>query len=136
MSNETFKGPACVCISRRSSNVRDDYFVMTIEDGGSGCDIVEIEMSPAALALALSGAANQPALATWRVSNLGMRRETKTVVVPCTYSPTAQQKADALAPFEVNGWRGDASNLGNQHKRRGEHGFAVTFRRWVKPDGT
>jgi len=40
---------------------------------------------------------------------------------------------EALAPFEVDGWIGDPSDLGNHHRRTKDGRQSVTFRRWVKP---
>ena len=58
---------------------------------------------------------------------VGMTVEHKTEVVPFSHG---EDKAEALASFEVDGWKGDRPDLGNMHKRAGD-GFKVMFRRHV-----
>lgn len=66
---------------------------------------------------------------------LGAEEERKTFSVrydSLAAGPAADiDKAKALAPFEVDGWRGRTSDLGNMH-RRDKHGlYEVTFTRHV-----
>lgn len=42
-------------------------------------------------------------------------------------------KRKALAPYEVDGWQGRASDLGNHHRSQGNDTYLVTFDRYVDP---
>ena len=121
-------------IARRTSNMEPEYFVIEVEDVASGIEAVTIRVSPADLALALSGRSNVPVEIEWHTENVGMRAETKTEVVSCRgYDLTKAQKRAAVAPFEVDGWRADVEDVGNRHRSTGDSGYRVTFRRWVAP---
>jgi hypothetical protein len=126
------KLPGKLSISRRTSNVEPDYFVIEIEDVASGIDAVSLRISPADLALALSGRHGVPIDVEWHVENVGMRAEIKTEIVRCKGDATETQARNAVYPFEVDGWVADMSDVGNPYKRSGD-GYRVTFRRWVKP---
>jgi hypothetical protein len=126
------KLPGKLSISRRTSNVEPDYFVIEVTDDASGIDAVSLRISPADLALALSGRHGVPVEVEWHVENVGMRAEVKTEIVRCKGDATDRQKRAAVAPLEVDGWAGNANDIGNHHNRSGD-GYRVTFRRWVKP---
>ena len=119
-------------IARRTSNMEPEYFVIEIEDAASGTEAVSVRVSPADLALAISGRANVPVEVEWRVDNVGKRAETKTEIVRCKIGATDRAKRAAAAVFEVDGWRADLEDLGNGHRATGDGGYRVTFRRWVK----
>jgi hypothetical protein len=124
--------PGKLSISRRSSNVEDDYFVIEIEDGASGTTGAVARLSPAALALAISGVHAVSADVEWYTDRIGMRAEVKSENVPCNgYALTKAEKQAAVAPFEVDGWKADLEDVGNHH-RRTANGYRVNFRRWVK----
>lgn len=64
-----------------------------------------------------------------------MRYEHKTESVPFKSrfgKGDAVAKARALAPFEVDGWKGRVDDLGNMHKSTGDGtGYHVVFTRHV-----
>ena len=68
------------------------------------------------------------------LEHLGFRREHKREVVPykAVYGEYEKPaKAKALAPFEVDGWKGNASDLGNHHRGNDTDGYSVLFARFV-----
>lgn len=125
------KLPCKISISRRTSNAEPEQFVIEIEDVASGVEAVRARISPADLALAISGRAHVPGEAEWCVENVGKRAETKTEIVRCKLNATGRTKRIAVAPFEVDGWRADLADLGNHHRAAGDGCYRVTFRRWV-----
>lgn len=112
-----------------------DYIEIRVEDATSGTPFLALQVSLEAFANAITGRASQDCTLELRgLDNLGKRREVKHERVPYTrvYGAYAQlAKAKALAPFEVDGWRGHASDLGNHHKGSDATGYTVSFTRFV-----
>jgi hypothetical protein len=129
---------ASLTISRASSTTGPDTIYFQVTDEVSRSVILQLEMSPEQFALALTGLAVRPASAEWCVENLGKRREVKEEVVPFSgYSNSSdEEKARALAPFEINGWCARRSDLGNHHRIDAANpaGYRVVFTRFVEPD--
>ena len=121
--------------------IRDnnDGIRVRVNDVLSGTQFLDVCLTPDALALALTGLAYQPCQFELRPQQVGKRREVKRERVFYTGqfqhgSPEEQQaKADALAPFEGDGWRGDARDLGNPYRGNSVHGYLVTFTQFVAP---
>lgn len=127
----SYTGPGKLSISRRTSSQRDPFSVLTIEDAVSNEEI-EVKIEAAQLAHALGGAAAQSCdITIHHLARIGKKYEHKTEIVSCAWNATEEQKAAALAPFEVDGWMGTMDDLGNHHKRA-EDGCRVTFHRWVE----
>ena len=129
-----------VSIWRVVSGGGEASFTIDIIDVASGAH-VSARLSPADFANAVTGRGNNPAEAEWCVQKIGMRHETKEEFV--TYvrpdpggNPeiVGQAKADALRPYEVDGWLGRPDDLGNSNRMRVEPkkiDYRVTFDRWV-----
>lgn len=70
---------------------------------------------------------------------VGMKREHKTVEVPCpnsTFRLTPEQCAEILEPYEVDGWKGRPGDLNNMHNKvtgtgKGKSRYRVVFVRHV-----
>ena len=115
------------------------WIEIRLEDATSSVTFLEVRVELAPFAEALVGHAHQPcSFAVRHIEQVGKVRETKEERVPCTWqahtSPEhhlAQQRA-ALAPFEVEGWRGNPDDLGNRHRGSAEHGYFVRFTRFVE----
>jgi len=132
-----------VTISRRTSNQEPAAIVIAIEDSASGVVMVEASMNLADFASAITGLGAQDAKLSVRgLDRIGSTLEVKREVVEfnAPHSSTADllkrppAVVEALAPFEVDGWIGDPSDLGNHHRRTKDGRQSVTFRRWVKPE--
>lgn len=131
--NPTLKGK--VSITRWHGN-KEPYtgITITLIDELSGCQCVEIEISPEQLGLAVTGS-QQDCEFQWRPQNVGMKSEHKTETVPfdgTREDRKAQEKA--VAPFEVDGWKcSDFSSLYNHHRNVGGKNYRVGFTRYVQP---
>ena len=136
--------PGKVTISRTTSSVGPDTIRIEIVDQGSGISFVNAIMSLEDFARAVTGYGWQPAeLEVRGLERVGMILETKTEQVPYDgpyFKPEtlelAPQIAEALKPFEVDGWKGDKSDLVNPHKGTRSNVYkrrtqSVNFRRWV-----
>ena len=109
----------------RAGMGEDSYMRMEIEDKASGTRFAELEIPMEAFAFLVSGLHGIEADCEIRgIENVGRIREVKTEEVPVT-SAMEQWAAcgdkvvisEALAPFEVDGWKGTAGDLFNHHKR-------------------
>ena len=119
-------------------SINGDFIEILIEDRKSGTQFTEIEMSLEAFTLAITGMTGQPCTFELRgIEHIGKSRQWKKCLVP--YIPThdgaslsgRMEKRRILAPYEVEGWRGNDSDLGNYHKRNSENEYTVTFQRFV-----
>jgi hypothetical protein len=120
-----------ITISRWHSNQDGDGMSIEVWDEVSGVSFLEVEMTPHDFALALTGLARQECTFELRgVQNIGKVREQKTVIIEVTGGVRENEKAALLAPFEVDGWKGYAGDLGNSHHRVG-NGYRVSFSRFV-----
>ena len=115
---------------------------IAVEDIASGTQFLEVHVSADALGLALTGLAYQPCTFELQATHVGKERQVKQEVVPYAI-PAGQSfrygsaeervaKSAALAPFETEGWRGYAADLGNHHKGNSRDGYLVTFTRFVE----
>jgi hypothetical protein len=103
----------------------DSRMLMQIEDDTSGVLFAELEIPMEAFAFLVTGMYGIKADCELRgLENVGRIRESKAELVPVTSALEqwdARKDADliaaALAPFEVNGWKGNESDLFNQNKR-------------------
>lgn len=136
--------PGKVTISRVShSHQRPDGSFASIRiaiiDEGSGIEFVSAEMSPADFAMAVTGFGRSEAILDIRgLDKVGMLAEHKTVEVEFSrgrYSPTGvtEEMRRALAPHEVDGWKGDVSCFLNHHNclRGIQDRYIVHFVRYV-----
>lgn len=118
-----------ITISRWHGNQEPrDGITIEVTDETSGIRFLEVGMTLEAFAQAVTGLSHQPCEIELRgIENVGKVRELKTEVVPFNYS---SDKPAALAPFEVDGWKGYAGDLGNPHKVA-DGGYRVSFTRYV-----
>lgn len=127
-------------ITRISSNQADDgdRIRIRVEDETSGIEFIEVRLTPEALGLALTGLAYQEcSYEFFGLENVGKRREVKTEIVTVSgngWQLTDEEKRQALAPFEVDGWTGNERDLSNHHKmaKGDSKRFYVTFSRFVE----
>lgn len=140
-----------VSIGRIRSNRRDDVISIELVDKSSGCRVVEIEMTPEAFGLAITGLSGLPCqFHLYQEAPVGKVREAKLepVFVPGRpwNAPTKEledRAAEAIRPYEVDGWEGrieDAQNSKRRSDRPAPEGkigswYNVTFVRFVEPTG-
>lgn len=129
--SQTLSGKLSIC--RTSSGEIKIYLI----DESSGCEIVDLAVSPHDFAEALTGMSHRPCEIEWRTANLGKKHEHKTeeVPIPKDFPYRTHAKFDAaadaaLAAFEVEGWKADRSCLSNGHCRT-DGGYRVSFHRYV-----
>jgi hypothetical protein len=120
-----------------------DLVAITLRDGSSGCELVEVLVDKRAFIDAVFGLADVPCAFEYRPDcPVGKRREVKTEEMPISKDwYLADRKAlvaAALAPFEVDGWVGHRSDLGNHHRHARSDAdrdwYRVTFVRYVDPE--
>lgn len=115
--------------------------MLELRDTSSSIVLFRVEMAPDSYGLMLSGLSGRPCKyeISDHVQHAGCTREHKEEVVPWNkgyLSKTAMEQArrEAVAPFEVDGWRAWKDDIGNMH-RRTDGGYRVSFSRLVKPNG-
>lgn len=137
-----------LCISRPNCYGGEEYVEITLQDATSHSMMVEIKVPLAEFARALTGFSNQPCrFDVGAVEAAGSVYQYKTEIVRgrgdlFRSGPERDRIEDeALAPFEIDGWRARRSDIGNGHRAvRGESteagawAYSVTFFRNVRPD--
>ncbi len=106
---------------------------ITIHDEKSGVAFLEIDLTAEALGNSLTGSSRQPCTFELRAANVGKVREHKTETIAFTGTDHKNREAEAraiLAPYEVEGWKGDWSDLCNHHRGPAE-ARKVSFTRFV-----
>ena len=129
-------------ISRTSNNSGDPKTIhIEIIDDISRIHFVDLWMTPEDFGQAVTGLSMQPCEFRHYPAMVGKRHEVKTEIVPfegwrVKKEQRDSKEAEALKPFEVDGWKGRREDLYNGHKRvdRAEGGQLVTFTRYVDPD--
>ncbi len=139
-TDEPKKLPARVTITCATDRKGEHLMRIEIQDLSSRIEVVTVEMGMAEFALALAHHGYQPAEAEWRGLDLvGWVAENKTEEVEFENQwgeRKEKQEASArlaLMKHEVNGWRGNMSDLFNGHKRVRAGVQRVSFFRYVKP---
>lgn len=124
--------PMQIDISRCSSNEREDFITVRLTDRGSSISFVEVEVSMADFAAAVTGHGAIPCTGEVRGLQLvGTTHEAKTVVVPGLTHETWKVRAQLVAEYEVDGWKADMAEGMNHHRVRGVDGYEVWFHRYV-----
>lgn len=112
-----------------------DTIRLCLTDSISCTEFLRLTMTAETLGLAITGLAWQPCTFELRPGHVGKMRETKTECVPFPLQygkyDDNEAKHAALAPFEVDGWKGYPGDLGNHHRGDSKHGYNVTFTRFV-----
>lgn len=119
-----------------------DYIELSITDEKSGTQFLSARIGLSDFAEALMGLGYVPCKFDLRADRVGLRYEHKEEFVPFTdngyYAHGSKEReeiaAAALAPFEIDGWKGRADDFFNHH-RRGSGGVRVTFTRYVAEEG-
>lgn len=132
-----------MCISSVSSNKEPfRYIRLRLTDSVSGTTIADVDFSFEEFAKALMSSTGQ-GIASWNTQNLGKKRQVKTesVFVPKgEYKSRNERAKAAIAPFEVNGWRGYVNDATNHHRRESSTSEGdwqtVSFTRFVDVEQT
>lgn len=134
------KMPGTITISRPRGNMEPEYVQIEVNDELSGSRCLSVRIPIPEFAEALFGAACRPCEFDLRPDLVGLKHEWKEEFVPLDdskyYFRDAEREAvaeKALAPFEVDGWKGRVDDLFNHH-RRGKNGARVSFVRYVAPE--
>lgn len=105
---------------------------ISLDDDSSGVPVVQVELTMEEFGLFISGLAMRPC--EYEAGNsalFGASREVKSEQVVWGDAT----KEDAVAPFEVDGWRARLSDVGNYHNRISHDIYNVMFFRFVDPYG-
>ena len=124
-------------ISRYNDFGNKDPIHITITDEKSGVSFCDIEMSLENFARAITGISLQKCnFSTHNLSKVGMKREIKSesVQTPDDFSSSNKdEKIKILKPYNIDGWQGSLSDLGNHHHYNyGNKSYTVSFTRWVE----
>jgi len=114
----------------------DKCYRLRIKDDSSKVTVCEISMNAEQLAQVLTGISTQGISVEWGfVGKIGMVREVKRELV---HVPNRSLVKEAVAGFEVNGWKGRLEDASNHHKRGpGSDMYWVTYTRHVySPENT
>lgn len=138
MKTEHFKVRGTLTISRPRGGDGPDYAEIKVYDESSSTGFVTVRVALEQFAEALFGLSNVECEFDLRAARVGKIREHKTEIVPLdgkgyyAYGSAERKQvaAAALAPFEVDGWKGHVDDLFNQH-RHTPNGYRVTFVRYV-----
>jgi len=127
----------CTILKTAPMGAGPDFVNIALTDKKSGIQFCEVQISMEEFGKMMAA----PQFAECEVElralhNIGKRHEHKREVVPfdAMKHRGAEAKEAALKPFEVDGWRGHASDLGNMHRSNKAGGFTVTFHRFVEDD--
>lgn len=112
-----------------------DYIEIALFDKSSGVEFATARIELASFAEALVGLAHVDCRFDLRAEMVGKRREHKEEIVPykdgwVDYNERETVAREVLKSYEIDGWRGRADDLFNQH-RHGQNGYRVTFVRYV-----
>ena len=135
---------ASISISRIQERGVPDCIHVRVEDETSGCTFLDLELSLADFALAITGLSGMRCKGRiWMDAPIGKQRQVKEEWVerPAEYVKSKDEQAvaaKAFAPYEIDGWKGRVSDLFNHHRRskinkHGEGGYKVVFTRFVDP---
>ena len=107
-----------VIITKRSQT-REPYRSIGIEinDNDSGCQIALVELSLEQFATALTASHGDAEITLYESPHYGMKRVGKEVQMPRPkWAATKEELKAIAAPFEVDGWKADLSDLTNHHQ--------------------
>ena len=136
----TLKG--AITISRTHRGDGKDSIRIEIVDGSSRVHFLVGEMSLSDFASAITGLGYQPIdLEVRGLDKLGMKREHKSERIAWTGfrvrdAFTIELAKATIAPYEIDGWRGQYDDLFNSHKRivGSNDLYSVGFHRYVAAD--
>lgn len=132
--------PGTISISRVSSNQEPDYICVEIRDERAGVIVAMAKLPLENFAAAVTGLGHRPCeLTFFDLSKVGMIRENKTETINFSVGildarmRLSDEARAAMAPFEVDGWKGNPPDLANPHHRLSDGSHRVNFERWVQP---
>jgi hypothetical protein len=133
------KLPNCeLRISLVTGRDEGDTVDVTIEDRDSSTTFATATLSVEALGQVLLSRGAKCVASVRGLDHVGKMRENKTLTIPCPEWRTKDIEAanGYIAPFEIEGWLGDAKDMMNPHNHVAPngintHAFRVTFVRWV-----
>lgn len=117
------------------ARVSTDEMWLHLTDTQNHIEVLRLKMSLEDFARIITGQSDRPCTFAMRPDHLGKDVEQKHEIVPYdgSWMDSNEDKRKALAPFEVDGWQGSLSDLGNGH-RRTKKGYRVSFTRYVTKD--
>jgi hypothetical protein len=134
---------AQLTISRPQYGDGRKMIVIRLDDVLSSCGIVDIYIKPEDFAECLTGLSMVPCTTEVDLDRpIGKKREHKREIVSRPEFDRKNLKAAAqlLAPYEIDGWKGDLSDLFNSHRwvlaEDGQWGVSVQFVRHVESQGS
>jgi len=110
---------------------REPRIHIMIEEDNSGIEFFEGFMSLEEFGALVTGSSYKPIEFEFRPDKVGWKAENKTELVPKVDVCAKNKKdliAEALKPFEVDGWRARESDMENMHCRCGDKQKVVFFR--------
>lgn len=132
-----------ISISRVTGGEGPDYVSLTIQDGTSRCELVDMQIDFDTFARLLTGQSYMDAKAEFgNFDTIGATMETKLIAL---YAPRGKHymftdtELDAIvAPHETDGWRIHRHDIGNYHKviKGSPETYTVAAHRYVRPDGS
>jgi len=115
------------------SKYGDNWVTLSVEDKSSLTMALEIQMSAETFGMLVMGLSFLEVEADWHVDNLGLCHEHKEEIVSIGRE---QSRSDALKSFEVDGWKGQESDLKNTHRAvnfgKDTNDYKVRFFRFVE----
>ena len=112
-----------------------DSFTITIKDEISGVIVTRISLDKESFASILLLQEADASGEFGSVENIGKIRENKMeeVEVSCanSFNITKKEKLNAIKKFEIDGWKGSTSTIGNHHYRVRDNIYKVHFHRFV-----
>ena len=114
MTSKSYQGRLSIYISGNFSN---ENMVLTIEDGSSRTQFIEVRIKSAKLMAALAGRSDMPCEFQLTADNVGKIAESKTVIVTIPYGRDADRSEvqRAVEAYQVDGWMARESDVSNHH---------------------
>lgn len=124
-----------ISLGRVHSNTEDDFIRISIEDDSSGVHFCEVKLSLIDFARLITGLSNIDCdFALRGIKNVGKIRQHKTELLPVVeWNATPDDLAQAVKPFEVDGWIARRDDLKNHHNISGDK-VRVSFTRFVEAE--
>ncbi len=129
---KTLKGNLSITRPHCSDGTKLIYINLT--DESSGCEVVEIRISPEQFAEVIVGSSQRDCEFDFNSGGvIGKVHEYKQEIVPKPKKYKDKEEiAEILKPFEVDGWKGSTSDITNRHKSVGTDNVRVGFHRYVE----
>lgn len=129
---KTLKGNLSITRPHYSDGTKLIHINLT--DESSGCQVVEIRLSPEQFAEVLVGSSQRGCEFDFNDSGvIGKIREYKEEIVPRPKKyKDKEEVAEILKPFEIDGWKGHKEDVTNSHLWVGTGNVMVGFHRYVE----